>query len=190
MNTYLKASALRNTYFIFMNTYYTIEEKYLKAVNKAYYGNTPKALNLLNAIIADDATYARAHHQLGKIYYYDLQDYQTAGFHFKTCMELEPTFPDNYSDYLSLVVFLKMERQVRLISAKALATPGVDIADVYDSLGLFAEKNRQWPEALQAYRNAYMEATEKAEIDKAETSIERVKEKIQQNAAYSYTLSG
>jgi tetratricopeptide (TPR) repeat protein len=173
-----------------MDTYYTIEEKYLQAVDELSFGETPKGLNLLNAIIADDATYARAHHQLGKIYYYDLKDYQTAGFHFKTCMELEPTFPDNYSDYLSLVVFLKMERQVGLISAKALTTPGVDIAEVYGLLGLFAEKNKQWPQALQAYRNAYVEATDKAERDEAEESIERVKEKMQQSFAYQYTLSG
>jgi tetratricopeptide (TPR) repeat protein len=90
-----------------MDTYYTIEEKYLQAVDELSFGETPKALNLLNAIIADDATYARAHHQLGKIYYYDLKDYQTAGFHFKTCMELEPLFPDNYFHYLSLVVCRK-----------------------------------------------------------------------------------
>lgn len=173
-----------------MDTYYTIEEKYLQAVDELSFGETPKALNLLNAIITDDATYARAHHQLGKIYYYDLKDYQAAGFHFKTCMELEPLFPDNYFHYLSLVVFLKMDRQVDAVSAKALATPGVNTASMYELLGLYAEKNRQWPKALEAYRNAYMEATAKTQRDESEEAIDRVKEKMRQSAAYQYTLSG
>ncbi|OOQ61626.1 hypothetical protein [Mucilaginibacter pedocola] len=172
-----------------MDTYYTIEEKYLQAVDELSYGETPKALNLLNAIIADDATYARAHHQLGKIYYYDLQDYQTAGFHFKTCMQLEPSFPDNYYHYLSLVVFLKMERQVAAIAAKALEVPGVGIDEVYGLLGLFAEKNMEWQKALQAYRNAYMASTDKSMHDEYKESIVRVKDKMQQRDAYVYTLA-
>jgi len=172
-----------------MDTYYTIEEKYLKAVDKLSY-NTPKALNLLNTIIANDPLYARAHYQLGKIYYYDLQDYQTAGYHFKTCMELEPLFPDNYFDYLSLVVFLNMDKYVASVSAKALATPGVDTCAIYNLLGLYAEKNKNWNKALDAYRQAYMEATDKIDHDDIDESITRVKLKIRKSAAYRYTLSG
>jgi tetratricopeptide (TPR) repeat protein len=159
-----------------MDTYYTIEEKYLQAINELYY-DAPKALNLLNAIIAEDATYARAHHQLGKIYYYELNDYQTAGYHFKTCMELEPLFPDNYFHFLSLVVFLKMERQIGAISAKALSVPGVNASSVYKLLGLYAERNRQWKTALEAYRNAYTEATGKTQRDESDEAITRVKAK-------------
>lgn len=173
-----------------MDTYYTIEEKYLQAVDQLTFGETPKALNLLNTIIADDALYARAHHQLGKIYYYDLQDYQTAGYHFKTCMELEPLFPDNYFHYLSLVVFLKMRKQVNMVSAKALATPGVDTSSTHALLGLYAEKNRDWPKALEAYRQAYMEATEKTERDECEEAVYRIKQKIRQTQPHQYTLSG
>ncbi len=67
-----------------MDTYYNIEEKYLLAVEELKYGETPKSLQLLNEVIANDPLHARAHFQLGKIYYYDLNDYNTAGFHFKT----------------------------------------------------------------------------------------------------------
>ena len=161
-----------------MNTYYTIEEKYLQAVDKIGIGKTPKALQLLNDIVNNDPLYARAHYQLGKIYYYDLEDYQTAGYHFKTCMELEPSFPGNYYHYLHLVVFLNMQKQVKLVAEKALATPGVDYADVHDLLGLSAEKNKRWEEALIAYNEALDEATYKKEREKLEESIERIKEKM------------
>ena len=106
-----------------MDTYYTIEEKYLQAVEEVNYGESPKAFQLLKEIIDNDPLYARAHFQLGKIYYYEIRDYQTAGYHFKTCMDLEPSFPDNYFHYLSLVVFLRMEKQANHIIEKALKFP-------------------------------------------------------------------
>jgi len=161
-----------------MNEYYTPDEKYLQAVDKFTLGKTPKALKLLNEIVSNDPLYARAHHQLGKIHYYDIEDYQTAGYHFKICMELEPSFPGNYYHYLNLVVFLNMQKQVKLIAEKALTVPGVEYADIYDLLGLSAEKNKRWDEALGAYNKAYDEATDKKEREKLEESVERVKAKM------------
>ena len=173
-----------------MDTYYTIEEKYLQAVDYLSYGDTPKALNLLNTIIAKDATFARAHHQLGKIYYYDIQDYQTAGYHFKTCVQLDPSFPDNYFHYLSLVVFLKMDKHVAAVSEQCLAIPGVDATSIYELLGLHAEQSKQWSKALEAYRNAYQEATDKTQRDENREAMIRIQQKMARSAAYQYTLSG
>jgi tetratricopeptide (TPR) repeat protein len=160
-----------------MDTYYTIEEKYLQAVDEVNYGERPKGLQLLREIIDNDPLYARAHFQLGKIYYYEIMDYQTAGYHFKTCMELEPSFSDNYFHYLSLVVFLNMEKQVQIIAGKALDTPGVNVAAVYNLLGLFSEKNKDWAKASNAYEKALIEVTYKNQKENIEQSLERVKEK-------------
>jgi tetratricopeptide (TPR) repeat protein len=173
-----------------MDTYYTIEEKYLQAVDELTFGETPKALNLLNELIANDPLYARAHFQLGKIYYYDFKDYQTAGYHFKTCMEIDPLFCDNYFHYLSLVVFLKMDKQVKAVAAAALNIPGVNAASVYELLGLYAEKNKEWNKAMNAYRNAFMEATTKEQLESTEESIDRIKLKMRQGIVYQYTLTG
>jgi tetratricopeptide (TPR) repeat protein len=172
-----------------MDTYYTIEEKYLQAVDELSFGETPKGLNLLNEIISNDPLYARAHYQLGIIYYYEIKDYQTAGYHFKTCMELEPSFPDNYTHYLDLLVFLNMEKQVAAISVKALNTPGADAAGIYDLLGLFYEKNKQWTKALEAYQKAFMEVTENIEKVDIEQSLKRVRSKMQQTQAYTYHIT-
>ena len=170
----------------FMDTYYTIEEKYLQAVDELSYGETPKALQLLNEIIRNDALYARAHYQLGKIYYYDVKEYQTAGYHFKTCIDLEPNFPDIYFHYLSLVVFLNMERQVNTIVAKALDTPGVNIAAIYELQGLFSEKNKNWIQSLNAYSKALGEVTGKDHKENIEESLKRVKAKMHQGRTYRY----
>jgi len=144
---------------------------------------------LLNEIVAADPLYARAHYQLGKIYYYEVNDYQTAGFHFKICTELEPSFPDVYYHYLRLLVFLKMEKQVNLVSEKALTIPGVNAAAIYNLVGLNAEKKKEWSTAIEVYRKAFLEATNKTEKDNIEEGIERVKEKKRQSEKYNYELS-
>ncbi len=171
-----------------MNTYYTIDEKYLQAVDKLSYGRTPKALQLFNEIVSNDPLYAKAHYQLGKIYYYDLEDYQAAGYHFKICMELEPGFPGNYYHYLNLAVFLNMQKLVKAIAEKALDVPGVDVADIYELLGLSAEKNKELEKALAAYNNAFDTVTNKTDKRKIEESIERINAKMQRVKAYQYTL--
>ena len=172
-----------------MDTYYTIEEKYLQAVDELAYGETPKAMKLFNEIINNDAMYARAHYQLGKIYYYDVKDYQAAGYHFKTCVELEPSFPDVYFHYMQLVVFLNMERKVNEVAQKALPIPGVNAAAIYNLLGLFSEKNKNWPKAQQAYRQALMEVTCKKQKDDIEDSIDRIQLKVRQAKTYQYHLA-
>lgn len=48
-----------------MDTYYTIDEKYLQAVEEYQYGESPKSLQLLNEIIAADPLYARAYFSWG-----------------------------------------------------------------------------------------------------------------------------
>jgi tetratricopeptide (TPR) repeat protein len=173
----------------FMDTYYTIEEKYLQAVDKLSYGKTTKGLKLLNEIISNDPLYARAHHQLGMLYYYEVKDYQTAGYHFKTCMELEPSFPDNYTHYLDLLVFLNMEKLVNNVSVKALNTPGVDTAEVYSLLGLFYEKSKDWTKALINYQKAFMEVTDHNDKIDIEQSIKRIRSKMKHTLAYTYQIT-
>ena len=172
-----------------MDIYLTIEEKYLQALEELWYGESPRALQLLNEIIANDPLYARAHYQLGKLYHDNIGDYQAAGYHFKTCAELEPQFPDVYEHYLRLLVFLNMEKQFRLVSEKALQVPGVNYASIYNLIGIFAEKKRDWTEAIEVYRNALLETICKDDQDNIVESIERVKEKKRQVKKYNYELS-
>ncbi|TWR26588.1 hypothetical protein FPZ42_05965 [Mucilaginibacter achroorhodeus] len=169
-----------------MDIYYTIDEKYAQAAEEYRYGESAKALQLLNEIIANNAEYARAHHLLGKVNFEDLKDYQTAGYHFKTCMALEPSFPDNYTRYLELLVFLQMDKQVKVVAAAALKVPGVDTALIYKQLGLHEEKRRSFGEALKAYHSAFMDAIDKEEMEEIEESIKRVKAKMQSVLKYQY----
>jgi tetratricopeptide (TPR) repeat protein len=172
-----------------MDIYLTIEEKYLQAVYELNYGEYPRALQLLNEITDADPLYSRAHYQLGRLYYYEVKDYRAAGYHFKTCAGLEPTFPDVYKDYLHLLVFLDMGRQVQLIKEQALKVPGVNVSCIHYLGGLHAEKNREWATALPSYQQALLAATCKRDKHNAEAGIERVNAKSRLSGKYYYELS-
>ncbi|MBS7563145.1 hypothetical protein KHS38_01895 [Mucilaginibacter sp. Bleaf8] len=171
-----------------MDIYYSIEEKYLHAVEEYWYGETPKSLQLLNEIIAADPSYAKAYYHLGMIYYYEMKDYQAAGYNFKTCIELDSRFPDVYEHYLHLLSFLKMEKVLPQITEQALSTPGVDGAVIWNTLGLHAEKNRNLLQARHCYQEAFAIAVEKTQISEIDENLERVKLKMQRSSKVLYSM--
>jgi Tfp pilus assembly protein PilF len=172
-----------------MEKYYTIDEKYLQAVNELNYGETPLSLKLLNEILEQEPAYVRAHYQIGVLFYYDLRDYQAAGYHFKLCTELDATFPDVYFHYISLLVFLNMEKQVYLIAQKALLVPGVYKAAIYNLMGLCAETNLKFNAGRNYYNMAMMQVTSNDKKKEVEENLERIHFKLQLGKAYRYELS-
>ncbi len=171
-----------------MDIYCTIEERYVQAVEELRYGETARALQLFNELIAADATYARAYFQLGIINYYYIKDYQAAGYYFSQCIETEPSFPDVYEDFMKLLVFLNMELKAKTTGSKALRVAGVSHRLIYQQLGLLEEKNQNWNAALDCYKKAYAYSLEKEDADDSKSDIERVKDKISRKAKFVYSL--
>ncbi|MDB5119090.1 MAG: hypothetical protein JWN56_308 [Sphingobacteriales bacterium] len=173
-----------------METYYTTEEKFLQAVDELSFGETPKALQLLNALLEAEPAYARTYYQLGVIYYYHLMDYKAAGYYLGKCTELEPLFPTVYADYIKLLVFLDMEKKAKSVAEAALHVPGVCSGVVYQLLGLLHEKKHDWNNALMYYQKSLLNSTDNLEVDKINTDISRVKLKMERNKLYKYHFNG
>ncbi|WP_345952507.1 hypothetical protein [Mucilaginibacter sp. PAMB04168] len=171
-----------------MDIFYTIDEKYLQAVEEYKYGESPKSLQLLNEIIAADPTYARAFFHLGLIYYYELKDYQQAGYCFKTCNDLDDRFPDLYEHYIRLLAFLNLERALETIKIKALNIPGVDYTVIWEIAGKHAEKNKQFCLARSCYQEAILTAVTTKRVEDLEESIQRLDGKEQRMAAFRYSV--
>ena len=171
-----------------MDIYCTIEERYVHAVEELRYGETAKALQLINGLIAADANYARAYYQAGIINYYYIKDYQAAGYYFSKCVEIEPNFPDVYEDLLKLLVFLNMELKAKTTASKALQVAGVNQRLIYHQLGLLEEKNQNYNGALDYYKKAYAYSFEKEDADDSNSDIERVKDKISRKAKFVYSI--
>lgn len=171
---------------ILMEILYTVDEKYLQAIDELTFGELPKALHLFNEIIDTDSNYARAHYQLGYCYFYEFKNYQTAGYHFKKCIELEPAFPDSYIDYLKLLVTLKMHKTIAQIAEKAMLTPGVPLVELYELLGSNAEQQQDFIAAKQHYEKAMQVTINQAEFGTFQEHIKRIALKQKPAAKITY----
>jgi tetratricopeptide (TPR) repeat protein len=171
-----------------MDILYTVEEKYLQAVEELHYGELPKALHMFHEIINSDAEYARAHYQLGCFYQYHFKNYQSAGYYYKKCIELEPQFPDVYVHYLKLIVTLKMHKLVHHVADKALLVHGVCKADIYECLGAYAEEQQNFVQAIVQYKKASLIVANQSEHSLFQDHIKRISDKqnANQNMVYAY----
>jgi len=173
-----------------MDILYTVDEKYLQAVEELHYGELPKALHFFNEIINTDPEYARAYYQLGCIYYYQFKSYQTAGFYFKKCTELDAEFPEVYEHYLKLLITLKMHKSVQQVAGKALGVPGVCKANIYESLGLYAEENQNLKLARAKYELAAMATSCQTDHTLYEEHLKRIANKLRADNRVLYTYEG
>jgi tetratricopeptide (TPR) repeat protein len=169
-----------------MDIYCTIEERYIQATEELSYGETAKALQLLNELLKADPSYARTYFQLGIINYYHIKDYQVAGYYFSKCIEIEPGFPDVYEDFIKLLVFLNMDKKAKLTASNALKIAGVDHRLIYQQLGLLEEKGQNWRAALDCYRKAYAYSLSKEGAEESTADIERAKDKLSRMARFVY----
>ena len=173
-----------------MDILYTVEEKYLQAVEELHYGEMPKALHLFHEIISTDADYARAHYQLGYFYHYQFKNYQSAGYYYKKCIELEQEFPDVYTHYLKLLITLQLHKLVHHIANKALLIPGVCKADIYESLGCYAEEQQNFVEAAAQYKKAALAASNQNEHSLFQDHLKRINDKQNANQHMVYAYQG
>ncbi|GAB2688935.1 hypothetical protein GCM10027037_09460 [Mucilaginibacter koreensis] len=160
-----------------MDILYQADEKYLQAVEELTYGELPKALHLFNNLIDTEPDHARAHYQLGSLYHYQFKNYQTAGYHYKTCITVEPQFPDVYVHYLNLLITLKMYKSIYPTANNALRTPGVCESDIYIVLGNYEEIQHNWKEAQQHYLKAGSSTAESSQYNIAQDHLKRLASK-------------
>ena len=171
-----------------MDILYTVEEKYLQAIDELNYGELPKALHLFHEILIEEPEYARAYYQLGSFYYYQFKNYQAAGYYYKKCIALEAEFPDVYEHYLKLCIVLKMNKIIQHIAENALTVPGVCKANIYESLGLYAEEQQNFVQAKEQYKLAVLFADGQSENNLFHDHLKRIidKQNASRNIVYTF----
>lgn len=173
-----------------MDILYTVEEKYLQAMEELNYGELPKALHYFNEIIISNPEYARAYYQLGCFYHYQFKNYQTAGYYYKKCLELEVEFPDVYEHYLKLLILLKLDKAIQHTAKKALAIPGVSKASIYESLGFYAEEQLDFLQAKEQYKLAALATASPTDHNLIQDHLRRIEEKTNARRSMTYAYQG
>lgn len=173
-----------------MDILYTVEEKYLQAVEELNYGELPKALHYFNEIINIAPDYARAYYEVGRFHHYQFKDYQSAGYFYKQCIGLEENFPDVYEHYLKLLTILKLDKAVQYTAEKALAIPGVCKAAIYESLGIYAEEQLDFVQAKAYYKQAAMTTASQTDHSLIQDHLKRIEHKADTNRSMIYAYQG
>ncbi|MEJ2880673.1 hypothetical protein [Pedobacter sp. GR22-6] len=173
-----------------MDILYSVDEKYLQAMEELRYGELPKALHFFNTIIELDPDYARAYYQLGSCYYYQFRNYQTAGYYYKKCIDLEPLFPDVYVHYLKLLITLKMHKAIDATVQKALAVPGISETEVYELLGNYAEQQLDFDAAKAHYQKASLASSDQDEHASFQGHVKRIAQKEHSRKKMVYAYQG
>ncbi len=171
-----------------MDIFTTVEEKYLQAIEELKWGELPKAHQYFNEIIAFDPEYARAYYQLGNFNHYHFKNYQSAGYYYKRCIEIEADFPEVYEPYLKLVITLNMHKLVKQVAEQALAIPGVCAANIYESLGLYAEQQQDFKSAENYFKKAEMRNAIQDKHSIFKDHQNRIKSKINSTKKMIYDL--
>jgi tetratricopeptide (TPR) repeat protein len=160
-----------------MNIYLSIEEKYLKAAQKRDYGNTVKALRLLEEVLEEEPSHAKAHYELAMIYSEEFGNSQQAERHLELALRFDPLLSWTY---LSLLEVLNaQQKHARLLEIGELALKHAEVCNACIGLeiGLSFEKKHEYEEALRHYRFAKRESLCARDTEKAKEAIDRIRNK-------------
>jgi tetratricopeptide (TPR) repeat protein len=169
-----------------MDILYTVEEKYLQAIEELYYGELPKALHLFHEIIKADAAYARAYYRLGNLYQYEFKDYPSAGYYYQQCIAIDPAFPDVYEHYLKLLVTLNKHKMIAAIAEQAFGIAGVCQWQLHEVLGAYAETQQDFAKAQSHYEQAGLMSICSTAHQTFQEHVKRVRAKQQHKQPWVY----
>ncbi len=170
-----------------MTMYYTIEERYLNAMETYFQCEYAKVKVMLEQILDEEPGFARAHFLLGIIYHGELRDLVKAEQSYQYCITFNPAFTDVYLPFMRLLSALGKHEQLEKLALQALGIEGVCKSCIYQILAQSYERNKQFSKALDYYHQAYMVDTSECTTDLIETK-NRIYKKMMLNNGYRYQL--
>ncbi|MGL4598448.1 MAG: hypothetical protein ACRCYO_13090 [Bacteroidia bacterium] len=160
-----------------MNVYLSIEEKYLKAAQKRDCGKTVKALRLLEEILEEEPSHAKAHYEMAMIQSEEFGNTVVAERHLELAIRFDPQLSWTYMSLLEVLNAQQKHERLLEISELALKHAEVCNACVGLEIGLSFEKKHQYEEALRHYRFAKRESLCVSDTEKSKEAIDRIRNK-------------
>jgi tetratricopeptide (TPR) repeat protein len=151
-----------------------MEEQILE-VNKLYDdGEYVECKRKLLDMLEQEPGFGRAHDVLGWLYYVVLDDHESAVNHLRMAVKFAPNYAPAYYHYAYILNSLNRKSELRELTAKGVATEGVNKCAMYLELGKSFEMNREYSEALEAYYEAERFAITEFEVQEVYVAMRRV----------------
>lgn len=138
-----------------------------------------EAMEVLQDILNDDPSYAKAHNHLGWMYDTQLCEYQMAEEHFKHAINFRPDYPSPYFNYFELLFVQKRYPEAEKLLSRALQSSTVNKERVYYLQGRLFEAQSEYNKARHSYALYGKGAFETKSMEAAEEAINRCNKKAE-----------
>ncbi len=136
-----------------------------------------EAQSLLEAIIAEDPSFGRAHNHLGWIYETKLRDYQNAEQHYRMALTFTPDYCPVYYNYAAVLSTQKRWDDLEKLLTDALQVQAINISTIQNEFGIMHELMGKYDLAIASYKEAVRNSLDMKNIDLYKTGITRCKSK-------------
>lgn len=154
-----------------------MEEQILEADKLYGDGEYAECKRRLLDMLEQEPAFGRAHHLIGCLYFYILDDHEKAYRHMKLAVKFAPNYPAGFVNYARLLNYLNRHREVLMLIPQALSVEGVNKCVMLMELGKSFEQNGNYTEALNCYYEAERYAIHYQETEAVVIGIKRLKKK-------------
>lgn len=131
--------------------------------------------NISEEILTKDPENGKAHFYLGWLYYYELNDYEKAEYHFDIATQLTYDHAATYINYVYLLNDLNDKEKFIAMVHNAFQIRGVKKSVLYNEIGRREEMDGNFDKAIHNYQLALQLSMGKDEVKVYRENIERVK---------------
>jgi tetratricopeptide (TPR) repeat protein len=154
-----------------------MEEQILE-VDKLYEeGEYAECKRRLLDMLDQEPGFGRAHHLLGCLYFYVLDDHEKAARHMRLAVKFAPGYPAAFVNYARLLNYRNRHMELLELVAEALEVEGVSKCMILMEKGKSFELNGNRKEALRCYYEAERFAIHCQEVEAVRLGIKRLKRK-------------
>ncbi len=150
------------------------EERWLHAARLFTDGELAEGRNVLEAILAEDPGFGRAHSYLGWFYYTHLREYRTAMNHLDLAIRFAPDYAPAYFHLVVVLMERRMYGRLLEVADLALTVDGTDEEWLWEMRGNAMSRINRYRDARVAYNNAIRACTNNENIPRYRESVRRI----------------
>lgn len=128
-------------------------------------------------LLDQEPGFGRAHHLIGCLYFYVLDDLEKAAKHLRLSVKFAPGYPAGYVNYARVLNYLNRHEEIFELVSEALKVEGMNKCIILMELAKSYELNGDLKNALRAYYEAERYAVTRHEVEEVRAGIKRLKRK-------------
>lgn len=153
-------------------------EEQIMEVDKLYEdGEYAECKRRLLDMLDQEPGFGRAHHLIGCLYFYILDDHEKAAKHLRLAVKFAPGYPAVYVIYARVLNYLNRHEELLKLVSEALKVEGMNKCIILMERAKSYELNGNRKEALNCYYEAERFAIQYQEVEAVSQGIKRLRKK-------------